>query len=214
MAGALAPAIKEALENAKKAGRQLYVVATVCGTRQDPQNYDAAVNTLKQAGALVEDSNAKAVRLALRLKGVELSEPDKVVVEVPVAKVALPKPSDKVMELLTSKPRVVNIGLESFNESIGKFGGESVQYNWKPIAGGNKKLIRILNAMAKMDSIEVGNQQVIDRMRESQPFLVDVVKAKTVIPVLNTRALLHAGPPIQYHEMTARCRVLRWRGDF
>lgn len=202
MAGALAPAIKEALENAKKAGRQLYVVATVCGTRQDPQNYDAAVNTLKQAGALVEDSNAKAVRLALRLKGVELSEPDKVVVEVPVAKVALPKPSDKVMELLTSKPRVVNIGLESFNESIGKFGGESVQYNWKPIAGGNKKLIRILNAMAKMDSIEVGNQQVIDRMRESQPFLVDVVKAKTVIPVLNTRALLHAGPPIQYHEMT------------
>ncbi len=202
MAGALAPAIKEVLEKAKEAGRQLYVIATVCGTRQDPQNYDDAVSTLKEAGALVESSNAKAVRLALRLKGVEVSELDKVVVEVPVNPVDLPKPNEKVMELLTSKPRVVNIGLESFNESILKFGGESVQYNWKPLAGGNKKLIRILNAMAKLENLEAENQKVIDRMRESQPFLVDVVPAKSVIPVLNTRTLLHAGPPILYHEMT------------
>lgn len=202
MAGALAPAISEVLSNAKKAGRRLYVVATVCGTRQDPQNFDLAVQTLKQVGALVEDSNAKAVRLALRLKGVEFSEADKSVIEVPVTQVELPMPSEKVMELLTTKPRVVNIGLESFNESILKFGGESVQFNWKPLAGGNKRLIRILNAMAKMDNLEVANQQVIDRMRDSQPFLVDVVPAKSVIPVLNTRTLLHAGPPIQYHEMT------------
>jgi hypothetical protein len=202
MAGALAPAIREVLGKAKEAGRQLYVVATVCGTRQDPQNYDAAVSTLKEAGALVESSNAKAVRLALRLKGVEVSELDKVVVEAPVTPVDLPQPNEKVMELLTSKPRVVNIGLESFNESILKFGGESVQYNWKPLAGGNKKLIRILNAMAKMENLEAENQKVIDRMRESQPFLVDVVPAKSVIPVLNTRTLLHAGPPILYHEMT------------
>lgn len=202
MAGALAPAISEVLSNAKKAGRRLYVVATVCGTRQDPQNFDLAVQTLKQVGALVEDSNAKAVRLALRLKGVEFSESDKSVIEVPVTQVELPMPSEKVMELLTTKPRVVNIGLESFNESILKFGGESVQFNWKPLAGGNKRLIRILNAMAKMDNLEVANQQVIDRMRDSQPFLVDVVPAKSVIPVLNTRTLLHAGPPIQYHEMT------------
>lgn len=202
MAGALAPAIKEVLAKAKAASRQLYVIATVCGTRQDPQNYDAAVSTLKEAGALIERSNAKAVRLALRLKGIEVSELDKVVVQVPVTPVDLPKPSEKVMELLTSKPRVVNIGLESFNESILKFGGESVQYNWKPLAGGNKKLIRILNAMAKMENLEAENQKVIDRMRESQPFLTDVVPAKSVIPVLNTRTLLHAGPPIHYHEMT------------
>ena len=202
MAGALAPAIKEVLEKAKSENRPLHVIATVTGTRQDPQNYDAAIATLKQAGALIEDSNAKAVRLALKFKGIEFKEPDKTIKEVPVNKMELPKPSNAVMDLLNSKPRVINIGLESFNESISKFGGESIQYNWKPVAGGNKKLIRILNELAKIDSIEAANMKVIDRMLESQPFLVDVVTAKTVIPILNTKTLLHAGPPIQYHEMT------------
>lgn len=202
MAGALAPAIKEVLEKARSENRPLHVIATVTGTRQDPQNYDAAIATLRQAGALIEDSNAKAVRLALKFKGIEFKEPDKTIKEVPVNKMELPKPSNAVMDLLNSKPRVINIGLESFNESISKFGGESIQYNWKPVAGGNKKLIRILNELAKIDSIEAANMKVIDRMLESQPFLVDVVTAKTVIPILNTKTLLHAGPPIQYHEMT------------
>ncbi len=184
MAGALAPAIKEVLDKAKGENRQLHVIASVTGTRQDPpQNYDATIATLKQAGALIEDSNAKAVRLALKFKGIAFKEIEKAVKEVPVSKIELPpKPSEAVMELLTTKPRVINIGLESFNESIGKFGGESIQYNWKPIAGGNKKLIRILNALAKIESIDEANQKVVDRMLEAQPFLVDVVPAKSVIP--------------------------------
>jgi succinyl-CoA synthetase alpha subunit len=202
MAGVLAPVIRETLENARKANRQLYVIATVCGTRQDPQNYDQSVAVLKAAGALVEDSNAKAVRLALQLKGVTYTEADKPVVKREFKKVALPQPSNQLMELLTTKPRVINIGLESFNESILKFGGKSVQYTWRPVAGGNKKLIRILNKLAKLESVAAANQQVIERMRDSQPFLVDVVPAKSVIPVLNRRVLLHAGPPIQYSEMT------------
>lgn len=202
MAGVLAPVIRETLENARKAGRQLHVIATVCGTRQDPQNYDQSVVVLKAAGALVEDSNAKAVRLALQLKGVTYTEADKRVVKRDFQKVALPQPSNQLMELLTTKPRVINIGLESFNESILKFGGKSVQYTWRPVAGGNKKLIRILNKLAKLESVAAANQQVIERMRDSQPFLVDVVPAKSVIPVLNRRVLLHAGPPIQYSEMT------------
>jgi len=202
MAGALAPAIREALQNATKANRKLYVIATVCGTRQDPQNYDESVSALKAAGVLVESSNERAVRLALQLKGVQLDEKKKTVVKRDYQKVDLPKPSDKVVELLTTKPRVINIGLESFNESIRKFGGQSVQYNWRPVAGGNKKLIRVLNKINKLESIKAANQQVIDRMKDSQPFLVDVVPAKSVIEALNDKALLHAGPPIQYAEMT------------
>ncbi len=202
MAGALAPAIREVKDRAASEGRQLYFVASVCGTRQDPQNYDASVETLKNAGVLVETSNAKAVRLALKLKGVDITEVDKAVVEVPVTSVDLPIPSEKLMTLLSTKPNVVNIGLESFNESIGIFGGKSVHYDWKPMAGGNKKLIRILNEMARMTNLDEANALVAGRMRDSQPFLIDVVPAKSVIPVLNSRALLHAGPPIKYFEMT------------
>ncbi|WP_315118201.1 acyl-CoA synthetase FdrA [uncultured Clostridium sp.] len=202
MAGALKDVIKDSIEKAKDNGRDLYFVGTVCGTDQDPQSYDESVRTLKEAGVLVEDSNAKAVRLALKLKEIEFEEVDKKVVETNVTKRALPQVSESIKELLNSKPRIINIGVESFTESIVEYGGKAVQYNWKPVAGGNKKLIRILNALSKIEEIEKANNEVIDKMKSSQPFLMDVVPAKSVIDILNDKVLLHAGPPIEYKNMT------------
>lgn len=202
MAGALSEEIKQAIQTAKAAGRELYFVGTVCGTEYDPQSYQATIKALKACGVLVEDSNAKAVRLALKLKGIECKEADKQVVEAQVQKKELPVISDSILELFNSKPRVVNIGLASFTESIVTYGGSTVQYDWRPAAGGDKRLIRILNALSKIEAIEEANHQVIEKMKNSQPFLVDVVAAKSVIPVLNGKVLLHAGPPIEYENMT------------
>lgn len=202
MAGALSAAIKEAVHTAKAHGRELHFVATVCGTQYDPQSYQAAIKTLKECGVLVEASNARAVRLALKLKGIDCKEADKYTVEKQVARKALPAVSDSVMDLLNSKPRIVNIGLASFTESILTYGGSAVQYDWKPAAGGDKRLIRILNALAKIAEIETANNAVIDKMKNAQPFLVDVVPAKSVIGILNDKVLLHAGPPIEYKNMT------------
>lgn len=202
MAGALSDAIKDAIQTAKENGRELYFVATVCGTEYDPQSYQAAIKTLKECGVLVEESNAKAIRLALKLKGIDFKEVDKYVVERHVEKKALPKISDSVIDLLNSKPRIINIGLTSFTESILAYGGRTVQCDWKPAAGGNKKLIRILNQLSKMEEIEKANNEVIDKMKNALPFLVDVVPAKSVIEILNGRVLLHAGPPIEYKNMT------------
>ncbi|WP_440898055.1 DUF1116 domain-containing protein [Amphibacillus sp. Q70] len=53
-----------------------------------------------------------------------------------------------------------------------------------------------------MDEINVQNQRVIEKLKGAEPFLVDVVPAHTVIPELNDKVLLHAGPPIRYEEMT------------
>ncbi|AIF49833.1 DUF1116 domain-containing protein [Pelosinus sp. UFO1] len=202
MAGALSDAIKDAIQTAKENGRELYFVATVCGTEYDPQSYQQSIKKLKECGVLVEESNAKAVRLALKLKGIDFKEVDKYVVERHAEKKALPKVSDSVIDLLNSKPRIVNIGLSSFTESILAYGGSTVQYDWKPAAGGNKQLIKILNKLSKMEEIEKANSEVIDKMKSSQPFLMDVVPAKSVIEILNDRVLLHAGPPIEYKNMT------------
>ncbi len=203
MAAALAPVIRESLDKAKAEGRELYFVGSVCGTEQDPQDYHRSVQTLRECGVLVETSNARAIRLALELKGIHYTEADRETVPYALADNSpLPVPSDAVMKLLNTKPRIINVGVESFNDSLRAFGGRSVQYNWKPLAGGNKRMIYLLGKIAQHQEIDAMNQKVIQRFRDAQPFLVDVVPAKSVIPELNGKVLLHAGPPIQYGEMT------------
>lgn len=201
MVGALLPAIKDAQE----LNPELQVVATVVGTDKDPQNFQEAVQRLQEQHVLVAESNAKAVQLALRLKGIELTEADKPVVPYQGETIEIPYASPSVAELLNTKPRVINVGLQSFNESIQAFDGKSIQFNWKPRAGGNKKMIHILNALEEhADKIEKENQQVMDKIKNAQPFLTDVVPAKNVIPELNDaqKTLLHAGPPITWEAMT------------
>jgi len=203
MANALAPVIKEAMDAAKDEGRSLYFIATVVGTKHDPQDYLKSVETLESVGVIVQESNVKAVQLALKLFGKELEIPGRKVFPFNEPKRPLPMLSPAVDELLNQSPRVINIGLKGFNESIAKHGGKSIQFNWKPVAGGNKKLIKILNELAKREEeINKSNEEVINRMKNSQPFLVDVVPAKTVIPELNNKVLLHAGPPITWDDMT------------
>ncbi len=54
-----------------------------------------------------------------------------------------------------------------------------------------------------MRSIEEANKLVIQKMTEAQPFLVDVVPAKSVIKELNGKTLLHSGPPNTWENMVA-----------
>ena len=205
MVGALLPAIEEARAVAKEDQRDLHFVSTVCGTTKDPQNYDESVRRLTEAGVLVAKSNAKAVQIALLLKGIEISEKDKTVVAYDGKTIDVPKVSSKVMELLSTKPRIINVGLQSFNESILQYGGKTEQFNWRPRASGNKKMIKILDALdAYEEKISKDNQVVTDKIKNAQPFLTDVVPAKSVIPEFNEgqKTLLHAGPPITWKEMT------------
>lgn len=63
----LAEAVRAARATAGGAGRDLAVVASVCGTEADPQRLSAQQAQLAAAGVLLADSNAAAARLALRV---------------------------------------------------------------------------------------------------------------------------------------------------
>ncbi|RPH85518.1 MAG: hypothetical protein EHM88_00990 [Candidatus Rokuibacteriota bacterium] len=60
----LGPELEAARRAAAAAGRGLAVVASVIGTEADPQGRSRQVAALRQAGAVVMDSNAQAARLA------------------------------------------------------------------------------------------------------------------------------------------------------
>jgi FdrA protein len=61
----IADAARTAIATARQAGRDLQVVASVCGTDQDPQGLAGQRRILAEAGVVVVDSNAAAVRAAI-----------------------------------------------------------------------------------------------------------------------------------------------------
>lgn len=48
---------------------------------------------------------------------------------------------------LTREVRVINIGLERFADDLRSLGVPVVQMDWRPPAGGDKKLIEILDRL-------------------------------------------------------------------
>jgi succinyl-CoA synthetase alpha subunit len=198
----MAESLADAVTTASRKHPRVKFVATVVGTREDPQDYDAARKTLQSAGIIVLDSNAQAVRYALNLVGKDVNEPAKKVVPYTGKTHEVPMPSESVLDLLYTKPRVVNVGVAEFLDPVIKFGGTGVQYNWKPIAGGNQKMIKIIKKVKALQNRNAENAKIVDAYKKAAPFLVDVVPAGTVISELNGHTLLHAGPPIEYDEMT------------
>ena len=49
---------------------------------------------------------------------------------------------------LSGKPlRVINVGLELFEESLTAQGGQVVQVDWRPPAGGDERLAKLLEKL-------------------------------------------------------------------
>lgn len=204
MAGALLPAIIRLRDKAREEGRKLFFVATVCGTRRDFQGYDKAVETLKEAGVIVCENNKLAVHTAIRAIGLDFEEQVKEIRPKTTARIQKTEASEKLLELLSQKPRVINVGLKSFAEVIEAFGCDVVQYDWAPPAGGNVELIKVLNFLRSCREMDIdeANRSVIAKVVASQPVIKDVVPAKSVIKELNEgKVILHAGPPIRFENM-------------
>lgn len=149
MAGELAPTIKKVIADAKAQGRELPVVATIVGTDLDIQDYAGQKKTLEEAGAVVCQSNAQVVKVALALIGHPVEEVVKDVEPKKATNVTMPEVPESLRKLLTVD-HFVNIGVESFAKAIDENGGRAVQFDWQPIAGGNVELQRALAFLNKV----------------------------------------------------------------
>ena len=71
-ASVMSKVICEEKERAKKEGRNLTVIATICGSDLDPQDFDKQAEILRKSGVIIADTNVKAVNLAMKIiKGTE-----------------------------------------------------------------------------------------------------------------------------------------------
>ena len=136
-AGELAPAIEQVRTEAQAAGRTLDVAVLVVGTDLDPQDLGQQIATLEKAGARVCRSTSELVaHAARRLDEVQGEAPRS---EVPVV------PLDAVQGPVAA----VNVGLESFYDSLASQGARAVHVEWKPPAGGNERMAGILARMKR-----------------------------------------------------------------
>lgn len=127
-ASELAPVIA-----AVKRDRRLDVIAIVVGTDADPQNRATQVERLQEAGARVFRSVDGAVGYLGQT----------------VAATPTPVPEPVSLEALTQPFAAINVGLESFYDSLTAQGAPVVQVDWRPPAGGNEKLMGILDRLKK-----------------------------------------------------------------
>ena len=63
-AAEMVPSIQKGHDLAAEAGRHLVIMGFVCGTAEDPQNLSRQETALREAGVILAESNAQAVRMA------------------------------------------------------------------------------------------------------------------------------------------------------
>jgi FdrA protein len=124
-AAELAPAVAATLRER----HNLKVVVLVVGTDADPQGLASQSAAFTRAGALVCHTTAEAVEQVAR----HLTRPPAALLN----QVAL----DRVAP---SPFAAINVGLESFNDSLIGQGATVVHVDWKPPAAGNERLLEIL----------------------------------------------------------------------
>ncbi|MGH6815433.1 MAG: DUF1116 domain-containing protein, partial [Hyphomicrobiaceae bacterium] len=123
---------------------------------------------------------------------------------------AIPEPgATPAARLLAGPVRAVNVGLEGFAQELAGQGIGVVHVRWSPPADGDAYLARLL---ADLDAAEIGetvataNREAVRRMLAADPWLVDVVPARSVLERLGKRQVLHAGPPVTWERMCGPMR--------
>ena len=125
----LAPVIKEI----KSKRKDIEVAAIIIGTDSDPQILDSQIEQLSSAGTTIFHN----VRDAVEYISGRMSR-------------YTPGPYPHVaLDRLTQPIAAINVGLESFYESLTSQGAQAVHVEWRPPAGGNEKLASLLARMKK-----------------------------------------------------------------
>jgi len=101
---------------------------------------------------------------------------------------------------------VVNLGLESFGESLRREGARVVQTDWRPPCGGNPELIRALDRFSDTESgaagrIEAANAEALRRILAAKPVVAGIGIAGAYIPGIRKNLILNSGPPGTWDRM-------------
>lgn len=128
-ASGLVPVIREIQEKRN----DIEFIAMIVGTDEDPQNLQSQIDQFREISVNVFRTATEAVEyISLKFSHHQSNQ--------------FP-PID--LEQLKQPLAAINVGLESFYESLRSQGAQAVHVEWRPPAGGNEKLASLLARMKK-----------------------------------------------------------------
>lgn len=109
-------------------------VTSITGTELDFQNIKQEIKILKEVSILAKN-NEEAINISLAISN--LINKNKIVEEnIPL-----------VNNILNDELVILNVGLQKFLKPFEEANKKVIQFNWKPIAGGNKNLEKMLEEL-------------------------------------------------------------------
>jgi hypothetical protein len=109
---------------------------------------------------------------------------------------------------LPTSVEVVNVGLPAFADAIRAQDRPVQQVDWRIPADGDLAAVAALTTLYgdAADTVDAANAEVVRRLNEGVPQLVEVSTAGAAVPGFSDRLVLHCGPPLPYAQ---HCDPLR-----
>ena len=99
--------------------------------------------------------------------------------------------------------RIATAGLDLMAEALHAQGADVTAIDWRPPASGDPGAVASLTATYGDPRVDAANATAIARLQEARPMIVGAGAAGELIPGLEGRMILHAGPAIAWEEMCA-----------
>ena len=107
-------------------------------------------------------------------------------------------------DLLGRPLAVANAGVDLFADELERQGVAVERVEWRPPEPGSEEALARLALDAA--AIARANDEAVQRIDDAQPLLVGVGTARDLLPDVGDRTILHAGPPIDWPDMSGPLR--------
>ena len=107
-----------------------------------------------------------------------------------------------IQDLFGNPLTVINVGLQTFADSVRVQGVEVVDVDFRPSPYGAPRLTRTRDGV----DIEAANAEAVRRIVSGKATLIGLGVARDVIPGMRNKMILHAGPPITWERMCGPVR--------
>src|SRR4051794_11943107 len=107
--------------------------------------------------------------------------------------------NNQIANLLQQGPRVLNVGVRAFAETLAQVGAPHLHVDWQPPAQGDSELASVLAALADDtapgsigERIKTANEEALRRIFAADPVWEDVRPAREIWPEMDGRLLFHS----------------------